>query len=530
MSAQQRLGFAGSLPARIGRYEIRAELGRGAMGVVYDAFDPSLERSIALKTIELAFLTTPAARATVEKRFIVEAQVAARLSHPGIVMVHDVGQDADTGVIFIALERLPGRTLEEAMKATARMKWRQALQITRRLAEALHHAHSAGIVHRDIKPGNVMLLPTGEPKIMDFGLAHTDTSNLTAAGEVFGTPLYISPEQVRGEKVDGRSDLFSLGAVAYFLLTRRHAFGAENTMRIIDNVMHLEPPPPSAAAPDIPEAVDVIVERALKKDPSLRYPDGQSMAEDIAKLLAEARVVVSATVDGTTTSSPELPPGPDPQEGALSELALLVEDAPPHLSVDLQEELSALAAGSSDRAAPSVSPATSGDPALPSPRIRHSKRLLAVSVLVLASVAAAAVLVNRKAPSSPAASGARAMAEASAAVPPGAATPVDMARMTVDLEHPLKRGTLRVWIDGDLRLQESLGGQVTKKIAGIALRSGSLRKTLDVQPGRHTVKVVIAWDDTAKSETLAGSFHSGDTKELKIRIGRLLKSLSLDWN
>src|SRR5712691_885440 len=153
-------------PRRIGRYELRRELGRGMMGVVYEAHDPSLRRTIALKTIELAFAVSAEERQSFEQRFFVEARVAARLSHPGIVVVHDVGRDAESGLLFIALEYLPGRTLAEVVRGGTPMEWREALRITAAVAQALHHAHAKGVVHRDIKPANIMLLPTGQPKIL----------------------------------------------------------------------------------------------------------------------------------------------------------------------------------------------------------------------------------------------------------------------------------------------------------------------------------------------------------------------------
>src|SRR5262249_12848589 len=158
-------------PQLLGRYEIQEEIGRGMMGVVYRATDPALGRTVALKTVRLAFSIPGVDRDTFEKRFLAEARVAAGLSHPGIVVVHDMGRDAATGTLFIALEHLQGRTLAETAPEGQALEWREALRITARLAEALHHAHAQGVVHRDVKPANVMVLPSGEPKIMDFGIA-----------------------------------------------------------------------------------------------------------------------------------------------------------------------------------------------------------------------------------------------------------------------------------------------------------------------------------------------------------------------
>jgi len=196
------------------------------MGVVYEAHDSALGRRVALKTIRLAHELPPDERQRFEKRFLAEARAAAGLSHPGLVVVHDVGRDAASEMLFIALEYLEGRTLAEEMAGGAPLEWRRALRIAAQLAEALHHAHALGIVHRDVKPANVMMLSSGQPKVMDFGIAKLPASQLTSTGQLFGTPLYMSPEQAQGEAVDARSDLFSLGGVLYEMLTGRRCFDA----------------------------------------------------------------------------------------------------------------------------------------------------------------------------------------------------------------------------------------------------------------------------------------------------------------
>ncbi|HEY6552904.1 MAG TPA: serine/threonine-protein kinase, partial [Vicinamibacteria bacterium] len=183
-------------PRTLGRYEIQKELGRGMMGIVYRAHDPDLGRLVALKTIKLAFAIPEGEKAAFEKRFQAEARAAAGLQHPGLVVVHDVGRDAATDTVYIALEYLEGHTLAEVASDGTPMDWRQALRITQKLADALHHAHAKGIVHRDIKPANIMVMASsGQPKVMDFGIAKLPASTLTTAGEFFGTPSFMSPEQ-----------------------------------------------------------------------------------------------------------------------------------------------------------------------------------------------------------------------------------------------------------------------------------------------------------------------------------------------
>jgi serine/threonine protein kinase len=268
-------------PTRMGRYEIRKELGRGMMGVVYEAHDPLLHRSIALKTIHFAHVIGGSEGEHYEKRFLTEARTAARLSHPGIVVVHDVGRDEETGILFIALELVSGQTLADRLSTEGFSDWKEALRIAGRVADALDHAHAHGVIHRDIKPANIMISSSAVPKIMDFGIARIETSELTSPGEIFGTPLYMAPEQALGEAVDARSDIFSLGSVLYAMLTDRSPFFAPTVPAILAQVAYKDPTPPSELVRGLPEDLDYVVARALAKDPSSRYTRARSMAEDL---------------------------------------------------------------------------------------------------------------------------------------------------------------------------------------------------------------------------------------------------------
>jgi len=339
----------GDTPRRIGRFEIRREIGRGTMGVVYEAEDPVLGRTVALKTIALAVAGAPRDRAAFEQRFLAEARIAARLSHPGIVVIHDVGRDTASGTLYMALEHLSGRTLEELLAERRPMEWREALRVLWRVAAALHHAHAQGVVHRDVKPANIMLLDSGEPKIMDFGIAKlVAEGGATSTGHLLGTPLYMAPEQARGEAVDARTDIFSLGAIAYSLLTGRRAFEARSIPSILARVLHHDPPPPSAVVAGLPSAIDDLVARAMAKAPADRYPTAKAMAEDIEDVLGGrtprhragwtpppvgARTLVSAggkgeeleellLVEGPPGAS--LPPPPRSRPGARPRLLAMI--------------------------------------------------------------------------------------------------------------------------------------------------------------------------------------------------------------
>ncbi len=236
-----------------GRYLVRRELGRGMMGVVYEAEDTLLGRTVALKTIELAFGVGEEAHQEFEQRFFTEARVAAKLSHPGIVVCHDVGKDPTSGKLFIVFEYLKGLTLAERIVADT-IAWEDALAIMVKVARAIHHAHQNGVIHRDLKPANVMLLDSGQAgleasdatvvKIMDFGVARLESlpARLTRTGQSFGSPLYMSPEQVLGAPATARSDIFSLGSVLCTVLLGRGWFEARNIPEVLSRVVHDDAP------------------------------------------------------------------------------------------------------------------------------------------------------------------------------------------------------------------------------------------------------------------------------------------------
>jgi serine/threonine-protein kinase len=270
---------------KIGRYKILGELGRGAMGIVYRAQDPALDRVVALKTIILA--DDAEGREEYQKRFFLEAKAAGKLTHPSIVTTYDFGEQ--DGVAYLAMELLEGTDLRTRLKEGA-LPPAEAVEVARQVAEGLGFAHERGIVHRDVKPGNIMLLERGRAKIMDFGLARMRAADhKTVTGMVLGTPKYMSPEQVAGSPVDQRSDLFSLGIVLYEMLTGGRLFGAEDMTQIMHNVTYQEHEPPTRLKPELPAMLDFVVARALKKDPASRYQDAAELAADLSTCFTELR-------------------------------------------------------------------------------------------------------------------------------------------------------------------------------------------------------------------------------------------------
>ncbi|MBU1690856.1 MAG: protein kinase [Gammaproteobacteria bacterium] len=264
---------------KLGRYEILSELGQGAMGVVYKAVDPLIDRTVAIKTINLNLSNDELA--DFEERFNREAKSAGRLNHPNIVTIYDVGR-ADH-VAFMAMEYLEGRELKEIIASGEILQPGRAAEIITQVADALAFAHDHGVVHRDIKPANIMVLRNGSVKITDFGIAKMSSGSRTQIGIILGSPKYMSPEQVAGKPVDGRSDIFSLGAVLYELLTGKPAFSGEDSTltSIMYRVMNEMPASPSDVNPSLPMAFDYIVARALAKAPENRYQSAREMANDL---------------------------------------------------------------------------------------------------------------------------------------------------------------------------------------------------------------------------------------------------------
>ena len=278
---------------KIGRYRILGELGRGAMGVVYRASDPALDRIVALKTILLSDDVDN--RKEYEKRFALEARAAGKLNHPNIVTTFDFGEEGD--LAYLAMELLEGTDLRTRLKKGA-LPSAEAVEIAVQVADGLAFAHERGVVHRDIKPGNIMILARGQVKIMDFGIARMRQADFkTSTGMVLGTPKYMSPEQIAGEPVDHRSDIFSLGIVLYEMLTGTRLFAGEDVPQITHNVTNVEHEPPSHVNPELPAMVDFIVARALKKDPEVRYQDAYDLAADLATCLAELRARTAPAED-----------------------------------------------------------------------------------------------------------------------------------------------------------------------------------------------------------------------------------------
>ena len=280
---------------KLGRYEVVRELGKGAMGIVYLAKDPLIGRLVALKTIRPSAHADDEDTREFQQRFAREAQAAGNLNHPAIVTVHDIGQDETTGVSFIAMEYVEGQNLKEVLAQGRPLSFEQAADIIAQVAEGLDFAHAKGIVHRDVKPANIILIEGNRAKITDFGIAKiTSGANLTTTGQFLGTPNYMAPEQIKGTPVDGRSDIFSLGICLYECLTHRKPFGGDSLTSISYKIVHEPFPPLHDANPTIPEGFVDVVTHCLAKDPSKRYQRGKDVASALRAVIRGERPVRSS--------------------------------------------------------------------------------------------------------------------------------------------------------------------------------------------------------------------------------------------
>ncbi len=291
-SSTMVLQGGGAEKPMLGRYQIDKELGKGAMGVVYGGKDPKIGRVVAIKTMALSAEFEAEELQEAKERFFREAETAGRLNHPHIVTIFDAGEEHD--LCFIAMEFLKGKDLVQFTKQPNLLPPDKVLSIVERVADALGYAHTMGIVHRDIKPANIMYEPESDtPKVTDFGIARVTDSSKTKTGMVLGTPSYMSPEQLAGKKIDGRSDLFSLGVTLYQMLSGRLPFEGESMTQLMFAIANTAHPPIHQYNPSLPPWVDALVERSLAKDPDQRFQTGAAFAEAI-RLARKAAVAQPA--------------------------------------------------------------------------------------------------------------------------------------------------------------------------------------------------------------------------------------------
>lgn len=264
---------------KIGKYKIQCILGKGGMGIVYRALDPDIERDVAIKTIRFDTLTDGTAKDDLMARFIREARAAGKLAHPNIITVYDVGKEKD--ITYIVMQYIEGQSLQALIDSGKRFSSQEISEIMRPIGDSLDYAHANGIIHRDIKPGNIMIDRSGKPFLADFGVARIETSTMTQAGTTVGTLSYMSPEQIQGQTVDGRADIFALGVILYELLSGKKPFFGDNISTIVYKIVHEEPQRITEVNQDLPRGYELVIKKALAKNPEDRYQTCKEMNADL---------------------------------------------------------------------------------------------------------------------------------------------------------------------------------------------------------------------------------------------------------
>ncbi len=431
-----------SVPPQIGKYRIVSVLGEGAMGVVYRAHDPSIDREVAIKTIRKQMLADEATATMMMDRFRREAVAAGRLSHPGIVAVYDYG-DADDAA-FIVMELAPGVSLSEHVEQRGWLTLPEVGGLMTQVLEALGYAHSRGVVHRDIKPANLLVSPFGYVKISDFGIARIESSSLTHTGVMLGTPAYMAPEQFIGSAIDHRVDLFACGVMLYELLTGARPFDGETIQALAYQVVHTPHVPPTQRNPSLPPQLDAILATALAKNPDARYSSAAELARGLAMGLGSMRAPGMSSTDlaseGARQPAPPAQAPPPTMQPASVPSALLSTEVMRKLEGVLAGVLGPLAGGMVRRCAARATDVNAFVEALclnaPTPEDRA--RIEQVTRATLAQEARASRI------SSPDASVASGMRPSLPSVPsagtpssqpsnPGLVPPEDVARVTAEL-------------------------------------------------------------------------------------------------
>jgi serine/threonine-protein kinase len=464
---------------RLGRYEIIEVLGCGAMGTVFRARDPKIDRIVAIKTIT-PLGVSPDKEDEYRQRFFREAHAAGKLSHPGLVTIYDVGEEESTRTPYIVMEYIAGKTLESVINDSRGTSIQSTLELLEQVAQALDYAHSQGIVHRDIKPANIIVTPQGHAKITDFGIAKVAETQLTLPGESPGTPSFMSPEQVTGGVVDGRSDLFSLGIILYLVLVDEKPFTGENATVVTFKIAYTDPVPPSQLNPLLDPGFDSVIERALAKDPAYRYQNGKELADDLEDLC-----------HGRTPRS---------QGGTITRV-----DTERTVNQEPTEMLPALAAATAPSPASWARRAAASAAQLPRKArialgratLRDFTRLIppaALVTLVLAAIILVLLALRSFEPAQSSKLGKAAKVVALAEL-------TKTAKLDIRCRHSFRAADLLVWVDGHLICEERLSGTVKKRLVLIKKTRGSFSNTLAVAPGRHVIRVQVASRQAGYNQT-----------------------------
>jgi serine/threonine protein kinase len=527
---------------RFGRYEIVGELGRGAMGVVYKARDPQIDRLVALKTVSLQG-QEPERDEEFRQRFFVEAQAAGRLHHPGIVAIFDAGEDPETHNPYIVLEYVAGESLSRILSREKKLPPAKALQLAEEIATALDYAHEQGVVHRDIKPANILITADGHAKIADLGIAKLNLAQFTLPGHVLGTPAYMAPEQLSGEGVDGRSDLFSLGVILYAMVTGHSPFHGNSATTVCFKVVNREPIPASALDLELPRALDAVISRAIAKDPNARYQRGSDFAADLQQLQKQHQPGSTTTslnntfAAGTRSRSAlSTSANPAPAVGKRSMYAAIREAPLRGLIVGAALMLALVLFfgnpfgrfAASRKTATEAQSASSPNPARPAEEYAGGAQPMPAAASPAGPTAPAVTgNVADKLPQL------RNLVQTSSALRfnPHTIRPASTASLDLSIQHQFKDATLSVWIDNKLTLTQPLHGTARKHMIVFNGIYGANSKTVQVPAGVHVIRLRAESADESVdlSKTISAAFTDGDIKTLQVTFNNHNTAMNLIW-
>jgi len=460
----------------LGRYHVEAELGRGAMGVVYRARDPKIDRLVAIKTISLLG-KEKAEEQEYRERFAQEARAAGRLAHHGIITVFDAGEDPETHEPFFVMEYVAGRPLSDEIAASGgKLPLPKALKFACEIADALHYAHSNGVVHGDIKPANILITSDEHAKIADFGVARLNQSVATHAGRIFGSPAYMAPEQLSGGEPDARSDLFSLGVMLYSMLTGFRPFQGNSAQTVCFKVMNVEPVPVSSFQPDLPPELDRIVLRAIAKDARERYQSGAEMAADIRTFVsnddsfAEATRFFTRVLEHDRSAARQSQHGPTLSRRAIWQIAVAV--------IAIAFVLTGIELTKGYREATAVVAPSASVSAVPhAPPIQKS----------VSEVREKKVVYHSRSVARP-----------------------ETAKLRVEVLHQFASGKVSVWLDQQLIMDQELRGNTQHHSL---FRSVLMNETTKLQfaPGKHKLQIQVSSPAVAydKKESIDANLAPG---------------------
>jgi eukaryotic-like serine/threonine-protein kinase len=539
---------------RFGRYEVVAELGRGAMGVVYKARDPQIDRFVAVKTVSLRGQNQDEEKEFL-RRFMNEAQAVGRLHHAGIVSIFDVGEhevdgDPSNCEPYIVLEYVAGEALNRLLAREKKLPLAKALQIAEEIAEALDYAHAQGVIHRDIKPGNILVTEDGHPKIADFGIAKMNLAHFTVPGRVLGTPAYMAPEQLSGEGVDARSDLFSLGVILYVMTTGQSPFHGDSATTVCFKVANREPVAASALDLNLPPELDHVIARAMAKDPEQRYQRGADFAEDLRQLQAEFgpqsisdSTKSGLTKSGWTTTSFSAAASTGSRSSGPRTGGTVPADAPVAAVEQARTAVRTMLAKAPIRdlilgAAILVILVVVGAQL----RLLNSSRRTGAD----SSSATSAPLPTTNSDSAPPSAAVAAVAQPAVPTAPARVAQqkgraqsrpipkqVIIASSTLDLavQHQFVDATLYLWVDDKLALTRPLHGGTQKRLVVFNGIRGVDSQTIKIPAGEHVLRVrALSADRTIDlSRTVSGVFIGGDGKALQVTFDKHNTLMRLTW-